>query len=291
MKWPPLLALLAALLLILPLAWALRWVPGASGLQPPTHFDSRLVPRFSAEEHGHLRTLFSHCSGDEDCEAPLVCLRGLLLVRPFCTASECLTDLDCKDGFSCHPLAVGERVVRLCAVNGEVEEGGSCQKIPSRPSMGCKPELICAAGLCARPCSSQPSLSCPPGFFCSSEDEEGPVCLPTCEGRACPQEQQCVHLEQGASVCARVHGTECQRTPCPAEQKCEVSAPAKRPGEVWMRCARSCANQEPLCPHGWTCVAQVCRRACEQGEPGTCGPGEACKRMEPAQPGLCAFDF
>lgn len=284
------LALLLALLLILPLAWTLRWMPGASEHLKAAGEEGRLVPRYSAEEHGHLRTLFSQCSGDENCEAPLVCLKGILLVRPFCTASECVTDLDCKEGSSCHSLAVGQRVVRLCAVNGEVDEEGECQKIPSRPDRGCRPGLICAAGLCAAPCQPDSPQSCPPGFFCSSEDVEGPACLPTCTGRSCPEGLQCVLLKQGASVCARVHGAECQQHPCPSAQRCEVFTPSKRKGEVWLRCSSPCETQGPPCPNGWMCVAGTCRQTCEQDKPGMCGPGETCKVLESDQPGLCAFD-
>lgn len=290
MKWRLLLAPLIALLLILPLAWVLRWIPGVSRPPNATGADHRLVPRYSPEEHGHLRTLYGHCSGDEDCEAPLICLKGLLLIRPFCTASECVTDLDCSQGFSCRSLPMGQRVVRLCAVDGQVDEGGRCQRIPVRPGSGCKPGLVCAAGLCVRPCLPQALPSCPPGFFCGSEDVEGPVCLPTCEGRSCPQDQHCVRLQQGASICARVHGTECQQAPCPAPRKCEVFAPAKREGEVWMRCTSPCTQQAPPCAEGWTCVAGVCRRVCEREDAGTCGPAEMCKALEPDGPGLCAFD-
>ncbi len=288
-KWRVPLALLLALMLIVPLGWVLRLALEGPKPLSAQNGDGKLVPRFSATEHGHLHTLYGHCRGDEDCDPPLVCLTGLLLVKPFCTASECMTSQDCREGFSCRSLAVGQRIVRLCAVDGEVDEGGPCLKIPKRPSQGCKRELICAGDICGRPCAPEEPQSCPPGFFCGSEDVEGAACLPTCEGRPCTQGEQCVRITQGASVCARVHGRECQLEPCPAEQKCEVVTSATRPGHAWMKCLPPCGEQQ--CPEGWLCVGGACRRMCETGTASTCGPEETCQMLAPGLPSLCAFDI
>jgi hypothetical protein len=263
---------------------------GGSGWLNAQHQEGKLVPRFSASEHGQLRTLYSHCRGDEDCDPPLVCLTGLLLVKPFCTASECMTDQDCREGFSCRSLAVGQRIVRLCAVDGEVDEGGPCLKIPKRPGQGCKRGLICAGDICGRPCQLEEPHGCPSGFFCGSEDAEGPVCLPTCEDRSCSEGMQCVRIGQSASVCARVHGRECQVKPCPAEQKCEVVTSATRPGHVWMTCLTPCGEQGLHCPEGSLCVGRACRRTCDAGTTNSCGPDESCQMIAPDIPGLCAFD-
>jgi hypothetical protein len=291
MARPP-LAILLGVLLILPLAWALRWALPGGPVGPETSGrDGGLVPSLSPEVRGPLPTFLRSCQGDEDCDAPLICLRGLPLVKPFCTASDCVTNVDCQEGFTCRALAVGPHVVRLCAVEGQVEEGGPCQRLPRRQSEGCKPGLVCAAGLCGRPCLPEGPRSCPQGFLCSSGDVEGPACLPTCEGHPCPEGQQCVRLRQGASVCARVHGTECQRTPCPEGLVCDVVAPPSRKGEVWMQCERPCDKQGPPCPEGRICAGERCRLVCEQGKTGTCGPDEVCVGLEPEKPGLCAFNF
>jgi hypothetical protein len=290
MKRSAFLALMLALLLILPLAWVLRSILPGGPVFPDTRH-GKLVPLMSREEHGHLPSFLRECHGDEDCDAPLICLRGLPLVKPYCSASECTTSQDCNEGFSCRSFAIGPHEVRLCAVNGQVGEGEPCYALPKRQEVGCREGLSCVGGLCGRPCDPNAPRDCSQGFFCSAGGVEGPVCLPTCEGTTCPEGQQCIRLKQSASVCARVHGTECQRTPCPAEQVCDVITPPQHKAEVWMQCGIPCDKDGTPCPEDRLCIAGRCTRTCEDGRSDTCGPGQVCRERAPGKPGLCSFDF
>ncbi|MGZ3457034.1 MAG: hypothetical protein ACXU86_00870 [Archangium sp.] len=294
MKWRTLLGILAGLLLPVPLAWMFdTLLPGGLGAPRMHKTDSRLVPQLSAEERSQLLTYLRPCGEDRDCDAPLVCLRGVLMMKSVCISSQCATDLDCSRGFSCRSVPVGPHMVRLCGVQGRAREGEWCLKMPPDQEAGCAPGLVCANGQCRLPCRPEEPPGCPEGFFCGAEnDVEGPACLPTCEGRSCPEGQQCVRLDEGASICARVHGPDCQRAPCPAEQQCEVSLPpGERRGEVWTTCTRPCDERGSPCPDGFMCIARRCRQRCEPGVPGACGPEKKCTRFPEREFGLCTFDF
>ncbi len=292
MKWRVPLAVLLGLLLPVPLIWASSMllsgglsVPGARG------DDSRVVPILTPEEARPLLTFQRPCRGNEDCDVPLVCMRGQLMFNAACVASECATDMDCREGYSCHSISAGERVVRLCGVTGQAKEGEFCMQMPVNQGMGCSPGLLCANKYCRRPCQSQESQSCPEGYFCGvAEDVQGPVCLPSCEGRSCPDGQRCVALEHGVSVCARVHGTDCQLNPCPAEQVCDVLTRESQ-GDAWMRCAPLCDKQASSCPEGFSCLGGRCRRRCSSDATGTCGPMETCVGFSERSLGVCIFDF
>lgn len=292
MKWRVLPAILLGLLLPIPLVWALSWLlPGGLGASETHNGDSRVVPQLSPEESRQLLTFQRPCRGNEDCDAPLVCLRGQFMLDDACVASECATDVDCREGFSCRSIPAGERVVRLCGATGKAKEGEFCLKLPPKQEMGCEPGLVCADRKCSRSCEPEQPQNCPEGYICSAVDAEGSVCLPTCEGRSCPEGQRCVGLGHGASVCARVHGTDCQHEPCPAEQVCEVSQRSKREGEVWMRCSLPCDTPGAPCQEGFMCMAGHCRQLCEPEEPGTCGPVEKCSGLSGRRPWVCVFDF
>ncbi|HSP77977.1 MAG TPA: hypothetical protein VLQ93_05585, partial [Myxococcaceae bacterium] len=155
MRWRALLAVLLGLMLALPLAWlSSRWLPDALEL-PEAGTKHRLVPRLSTEAQRRLTTFLRSCRGQEDCEAPLVCLWGVARMRPYCTASECMTDVDCAGGFSCRALTVVNAVVRLCGASGRASEGARCRKLPRSQEEGCAPGLVCASGWCGRPCHPQ----------------------------------------------------------------------------------------------------------------------------------------
>ncbi len=293
-KWRSLLVLLLGLLLPMPLVWAsIGWLM-AGGLGKPEVSNggsSRLVPWVPLEEQRQRLTFLRPCQGDEECVAPLICLQGVPLVKPYCTASECVTDKECDAGFTCRSLEVGPHVVRLCGIEGRAKQGERCWKLSNQQESGCEPGLVCASGWCGRPCQPQEPRSCPEGFFCGTEDVEGPACLPSCEGQSCPDGQRCVRLKHGASICARVLGMDCQQEPCPEEQECSVALPAKHEREVRMRCVRPCGEQAPPCPEGFACAAERCLQRCGPGVAGTCSPEEKCVESQRHAPGICILDL
>ncbi|REG34487.1 hypothetical protein ATI61_103387 [Archangium gephyra] len=290
MKWRTRFAVLLAFLLSAPLMWSLnRLLVGELKVPVASGDASRLVPILSPDETSRLLTFARSCEGNEDCEAPLVCLRELKWKRA-CVASTCATDADCSGGLSCYSVAVGERVVRMCGAPGEVAEGAFCTELPRERNWACAPGLVCTHMSCRRPCQPQGSQGCPAGYFCSAADVKGHVCLPTCEGRACAEGERCVALDHGVSVCARVHGSDCQLNPCPVGQVCGVSA-GKMQGQVWMKCELPCSKQAPSCPEGFSCIGETCRQRCRADEPGSCGPLETCAGASERSLGVCIFDF
>lgn len=287
MKWRSRLAILLAFLLPVPLIWASsRLLVGALTVPVAREDASRLVPMLPPDEASRLLTLARSCTGNEDCEAPLVCLRQLKWKRA-CVASTCARDADCSTGLSCYSIAVGERVVRMCGAPGDVAEGEFCTELPRERNWACAPDLVCTQMRCRRPCQPQEPRSCPEGYFCGAADAKGSVCLPTCEGRSCPEGERCVALDHGVSVCARVHGTDCQLNPCPAAQVCDVSA---RENDAWMKCALPCGNQGPSCPEGYLCMSERCHQQCNADAPDACGPREKCVGFSESQPGFCIVD-
>lgn len=237
MRWRPLLATLAGLLLPIPLILAV----GAGRIGPwesAVARDAQAVsPVLTIDERRALLTFERPCQGAADCEPPLGCVtfsRGQAL----CMASECQTDLQCSEGFTCQALrsrGQGPRV-RLCLVRGLADEGAPC--FPSftlTREMVCREGLLCNNGYCGRPCQPDTPESCPRGSFCA-DNPGGASCLPTCEDGTCAQGQECVRFEREISVCARILGENCQRQPCPEDTRCSVGYVPQRPGEIEMEC-------------------------------------------------------
>jgi hypothetical protein len=248
-----------------------------------------IVPMLPPDETRRLLTFEKPCRRDEDCDAPLVCLRGKWMWKAACVASQCATDADCSEGLSCYPVRAGERVVRRCGAPGRAKEGELCVELPLEPELGCAPGLMCIEKRCRRSCQPQAPQGCPAGHFCGAADGRGTVCLPTCEGQACPEGQRCVALKHGASVCARVHGADCQLEPCPEGWECEVSAREAR-RTVGMRCLRVCDSQARPCPEGFSCMGGQCLQQCVPEVPGVCGPMEECAGGGRDHPGWCVLD-
>jgi len=203
-------------------------------------------------------------------------------------ASECQTDLQCADGFTCRTLKSRGRgpLVRSCVVRGSAKEGEPCSSsFTFRQGAVCRPGLVCN-GYCGRPCQPGAPESCPEGALCL-EGSEGPSCMPTCEGRSCPEGQECVHIKDGSSVCARIWGDNCQRQACPEGTTCSVGYLPGRPGEVRMNCTQWCGADHPPCSEGSVCEHGECRRPCERDNPSACGPKETCGYNPRTKRSLC----
>jgi len=292
MRWRTLLAVLLGLLLLLPLAWAIHVVM-LGGLRPTP--PAKVAPMLSPGERQSLMTYERPCGGSKECEPPLGCFFNTRSRWMYCTDSRCMTDQQCSEGMVCltQKTQGGGPPIRYCTLVGLRKEGEPCGEMPPSIEYACQRGLVCQERRCGRPCMLDAPTNCPEGFFCR-EGLNGPSCLPTCEGRSCPEGQECVRLEAGVSVCAEVHGHDCQRTPCPGPgpQECFVRAPPTRPGEVWMTCLLSCDEaSSSSCPEGFVCEMSYCRKSCDPAVPEACGPHYKCYRPSEKYAWACEPDL
>jgi hypothetical protein len=276
------------LLLVLGSVWT-------HGVRPPMPEDARYSPVLSSEARDRLLTYHRRCLKASDCEPPLACMGDARFFTSYCTDSQCVTDAQCPEGSVCHPLSTfkGSPLVRFCVPMGPRQEGEPCLDLPSQRASACGRGLICGGkglGWCGRPCHKGEPTSCPEGFFCADVRPE-PICMPSCERLGCPEGQQCVLDDEGASACAVVHGTECQQSPCPDSQECRTYFSSRHPGEAWMQCIHPCDPKNPMCPDGLVCARHRCQQPCEPWKPGTCGTGYRCEQRKPDAPWICEPDW
>lgn len=288
MRWRTPLGILSSFLVLLPMVGLLfvamqpRDVPGAQ--------DPNLLPLLSEDVRRSLLTYQRNCGGDADCEPPLGCFMAGHTGFSYCTDSECTQDTDCPEGFSCSVLRSirSKFLVRMCSLVGHRKEGEECWVPARRLEDACERGLSCQ-WRCGRPCRLDDPSSCPAGFFCLDGREGPPSCMPTCEGRSCPEGQQCLPRgidEDNISVCGRVEGPDCRKDACPQGQDCEVFEIPQRPWEVRTRCIQHCREGSD-CPQGIPCIAAQCRQPCDPQGPSTCGPGLTCGRHFPSTPWYC----
>ncbi len=202
MNWRRVLPVLLGLLMPLPLVWLGFIALSGTGAQVPLPRGKTLVPMLSPEERLRLSTYERDCETDADCEPQLRCSYDVGTARDYCTDSKCTEDEQCPYGFTCVPLEAenDKDLVRVCSLLGVRKEGELCELPPSKREDGCAQGLFCQ-GFCGRPCWMD-GPECPEGFFCH-EGSNGSSCLPSCEGRACPEGQRCVALSAEGGV--RLH--------------------------------------------------------------------------------------
>jgi len=261
--------------------------------QPRPHEDARFSPVLTEEHRWSLQTYLRDCKKTADCDPPLGCLLDTRVHRFYCTDSECVLDSQCPAGFSCQTLTTTRDGpwVRFCITHGVRKEGESCLDTPSDQRSACMEGLSCTQGWCARRCQLDEPTSCPEGFFCA-ETNPGPACLPTCEGRTCPEGQRCIRdVRAGASACAVVYGQDCQRSPCAEGQRCMAIFSSKLQASVWMECWPQCGKDLPPCTEGLVCDGRTCGKPCEPEGPKVCEPGFRCHRHNDSQPWLCRPDM
>lgn len=289
-KWRVVLAILASLLLPLPLALLLGGVlrPALPSVGPG---GKRISPVLTSEVRERLTTYRRNCAFSSECEPPLGCMTEARTGRQYCTDSQCMRDAQCPEGEVCRNIATwGDGpLVRFCVPVGVRQEGESCIDLPETREAACAPGLLCGGmydGWCARPCQKPDTAACPAGFFCADTVPES-VCLPTCEARGCPPGQHCIRYDEGASVCAEVYGPQCQQTPCPRGGECEVNDVSSRPGKAWMECIERCGEGYPPCSAGLICDAWLCRVPCDPKAPSPCIEGYLCRQHRPDRPYAC----
>jgi hypothetical protein len=277
---------LLGFLLPLPLMGLLYLALSGDEVPLPVPQGRFLVPMLTAAERQSLRTYGQECQTDADCEPRLRCTydrEG----RRSCVDSACGTNRDCPRDHVCRTQRApnGKDLMRACARVGVRKEGELCDNFPVIPEEGCERHLLCS-GFCGRPCRLNEPSSCPEGFNCR-QDDDGPVCVPSCEGRSCPEGQRCITGLAGGigSICMKVYGQDCELNPCPQGLRCIQTPSPSAPGKIWMECARSCGDTP--CPDGTVCSFYQCRTACDLQGPPVCGPGFACRRHDPGQPWAC----
>jgi hypothetical protein len=248
-------------------------------------------PILSGEERMRLITHGHSCRSSAECEPPLGCLVPALKEEGVCVDSGCLTDWQCDEGWVCRTFRTeGEGPwVRRCTVPGIRQEGELCWEARSNKGMTCARGLACNAGWCGRPCRlDERETGCPAGFSCR-EGLEGPSCVPACEGRTCPQGQQCVLHGGGASACMKVHGVDCARTSCAEGRRCATFNLSMRDGEleIWRECVPACEGGR-ACPEGMECRGDICWQSCTPGGAASCREGYQCVPLEAdGGTGLC----
>jgi hypothetical protein len=291
-RWRMALAPLLGLLLVLPLAWAIHKTM-LGGLRPAS--EVKLVPMLSPGERQSLMSYQRPCEGRADCEPPLTCFFNARSMWRYCTDSRCMTDQQCSADMVCRTMETvkGGPQLRQCTLVGVRKEGEPCLDISDSREASCERGLLCQNSRCGRPCRVEEPGSCPEGFFCR-EGLDGPSCLPTCKGRACPEGQDCIqpNSEEGVSVCAQVYGQNCLRTPCPEGQKCSMRNVFDHPHEAWGTCLIRCGEEHtPACPEGFVCRMHHCRKTCDPAVPGVCGPHYKCDRLHTKFDWTCEPDW
>lgn len=272
MNWRKRLIVLLCLLLPLPLLWLRSHISGPL-LGQPHASSANVVPMLTALERQGMPTYGRTCRTDADCDPRLRCFFSTVTHDSSCVDSRCMTDLQCPEGFTCQSYQAENRrdLLKACSLVGPRKEGEVCEAFTRRLRQACERGLLCH-GRCGRPCQVDDPSSCPEGFFCE-DAPTGAACQPTCEGRTCPEGQQCVSVGGRVSICATVHGQNCQRTPCPEGLSCSLRDYPQPADEVWMGCAPLCGLPDtPPCPEGTLCDSFRCRERCVPGVSAACEP-------------------
>jgi hypothetical protein len=291
MSWRASLGLVAGLLLPVPLVLVLSSImlPSPRPLQPGR---VPISPVLDIEERARRMTYRRDCLHSSDCEPPLGCLTDARRRDQYCIDSQCRTDEECPEGQACQSLVThGGPLVRFCVPVGVRRAGERCVEVSENKEGACGPGLVCRGedGWCTRPCRKDDAASCPEGFFCADATPE-PVCLPTCVTRGCPEGQQCIQYQQGASACASVYGSNCQQSPCIEGRECDVDYSTELPDTVWMECVERCGEEFPPCSVGLICDGWQCKPPCDPQGPDVCAKGYRCKQRRPDRPWVCQPD-
>lgn len=289
MRWRTGLLILLGMMLPLPLVWmALMPLWGMRAAETNT----QLIPMLSPEQRRSLLTYERSCEKPGDCQAPLTCFMETRSGIYFCTDSRCMKDQDCSKGFACRAFrsAENDSIVNRCSPLGVQREGEPCDLYPDTQQRGCAPGLFCEKGWCGRPCVLTDPASCPEHFFCG-QGVNGPTCLPTCRGRSCPEGEQCVAFGERTSICAKLHGQDCEQTHCSSGQVCSTEGISDHADAVWRTCRTLCDKTRSTCSEGSVCHIFRCRQSCEPEGPDVCGPDRHCARRWPEDPWTCLPDL
>jgi hypothetical protein len=285
------LAVLCGLLLPFPLMWILNSSLMSISASTSSTQGPALIPMLSPVDREGVLTYGRGCHTDSDCDPRLRCFYSMVVQSSYCVDSRCMTDRDCPDEHACQTYRTSndKALIKACSVVGPRKEGEVCNVFTRDLEYGCERGLICHAR-CGRPCQPGVPSTCPAGFFCEGAIT-GAACQPTCEGRTCPDGQRCVTVEGKSSICATIHGQDCQATPCAPGKACSVAASPWSVHEVWMQCLQPCQVKGAApCPEGTVCDVHRCRKSCAPDDPTACAEGFTCRNL-PGLPAICAPDI
>lgn len=257
-------------------------------MQANTLQGARVVPILAVDERRALLTYGRSCQDPKDCDPPLACLSFFPSGESICLDSDCVTDLQCRQGFTCRTRkAPGDgALIRQCVLIGSQKEGQPCFDSAAEPEDACEQGLLCGGDYCGRPCQLDVPSSCPAGFVCEA-GLDAPSCQPFCTGGDCPAGQECVWAGTRQSRCMSVRGENCQQHPCADGQRCVVNY---TPGtEVWratMECLKPCDDKQS-CPEGSVCFLGGCRQRCGPEARDVCGPHQRCSQFPADQLWIC----
>jgi hypothetical protein len=250
--------------------------------------EARVVPILERAEKRSLLTYGHSCQNPKDCDVPLACLSFFPATESVCIDSDCMTDAQCTQGFTCRTrkAPVDGALVRQCVLIGSRQEGQPCFESAAESDDACEQELFCSEGHCGRPCQLDVPLSCPTGFVCRA-GLDGPSCQPFCKGGDCPTGQECVSPGTDEARCMIVQGENCQRHPCAEGLECDItSTPEKEAWSARMECVLPC-DEKRACSEDSMCFLGGCRRRCGPEAQDVCGPRKRCAQFPAAQIWVC----
>ena len=279
------IALIAALL---PLPLILLISPSLYEDKPS---NSQAMPLFPADQARQLPSYGQDCLRSADCDPPLGCLERGETGRGTCLNTQCETNADCEPTEYCRSfVTLGNGLpLRGCdAREGQQIEGEPCDPGLAADYEHCIPGLLCNKGWCGRSCSLTEPSDCPAGFFCQ-QGLDGPSCVPTCEGRTCPEGFQCAREAGGISVCARVRSGDCSGASCPEGSRCTFTDVRSSDAGISLRleCVVPCGEGLPACPSDQFCLGSRCRLTCDPLRDGTCPTGQRCVHRVDLGVSLC----
>ena len=245
-----------------------------------------ISPILAPDERRSLQTFEKKCQRREDCEPPLGCMPLEFGGEQYCLDSNCLTDLQCRDGFTCRTIRPvgGGLLLRRCVPAGKLQEGAPCITSSTDASLVCEQGLLCN-GFCGRPCQEEDS-SCPEGFSCR-RGANGTSCLPACDGRTCSKGKHCIHFQAGVSACMTLRGENCQEAACLEGQQCKVRVAPGEEGQAFMECITPCSPGASACPEGQVCARGACRQPCSADAGHLCASHQRCAPDTPKGPWVC----
>lgn len=251
---------------------------------------ANIVPILTQEERRALLTYRRPCDNQKDCAPPLACLHLSPGGERVCIDSSCMTDLQCKQGFTCRTRQGLEDgpLVRRCVLVGQRKEGQPCLETTTRLESACEPGLLCGNGYCGRPCQLDGPSSCPAGFVCRAGPETS-FCQPFCKGGDCPEGQDCVGAGTDDASCMVIRGPNCLRDPCPEGLSCNPIDYTPR-AEAWtarVECVIPCGKGKWSCPKDSVCFLGGCQRECGPDAGEVCAPGQQCIEQVPGRLWLC----
>jgi hypothetical protein len=256
----------------------------------------RFAPRLLPAEFRERPTLLQSCRDDAQCDAPLVCFHDPRFQQRRCMGSGCESDSWCPPQTACRSIPMRGRpelALRACSLAGARKEGELCLRYPQSAlrEWACEEGLVCAgSGWCGRRCVPGQEGTCPEGFFCARGDPDGPVCQPTCQGRSCPEGQECLQLDGGVSACLQVQGRSCHGdSPCPEGSLCVTEPLLTLVGRAWRSCVRTCGHEgAESCPEDFVCHQGRCQLRCSLTQPHPCGT-RFCVSTDDEGNGICLF--